>query len=131
MSWVAWATRVGFLEEVIIVDWKVVEELKAQITLRCDVVFDLDKAVYFDMDGKTIWSELSRYFFVDLHEHVVGAFDDATLRFLLTHAVDKTKFFKRHLWDQVVKGAIVNFLCTRWDIVLHHFRVRLLRVAEV
>lgn len=51
------------------------------------------------MDSKTIGRELSVYFFVDLHKHVVRALDDTPFRLFLTNAVDQPEFVKRHLGD--------------------------------
>ena len=58
-----------------------------QVAFGRDIVFDLNKSVYFDMNGEAVWSELSRDFFINLHKHIMGALDDTTLRFFLTHAV--------------------------------------------
>ena len=96
---VSGACSVGLLKEVIILNPKVVVELQSQIALRSYIVFYLDHAIYLDMDSKTIGRELSVYFFVDLHKHVVRALDDTPFRLFLTDAVDQPEFVKRHLRD--------------------------------
>ena len=59
------------LEQVVILDHKVVEQLDAQIALGLDVVLDVDQSIYFDVDSEAVGRELSRDFLVDLNEHIM------------------------------------------------------------
>ena len=65
--WVTYRARVAvrgwprgslILEEVVLDDREVVEQLNAQVALGLDVVFHVDHAVHFDVDGEAIAGEL-------------------------------------------------------------------------
>ena len=73
------ASRRLTLEKIVLLDDEVVHELYAHVRLGLDVVFDVDHAIYFDVDGEAICSELGRYFLVNLNKHIMAALHDRLL----------------------------------------------------
>ena len=59
------------LEKVVLHHSKVVKKLDSQIAFSQYVVFDIDKAIHFDMDCEPIARELSRDLLIDFDEHVM------------------------------------------------------------